>query len=99
MDVPDPLGCRRRGPTGIWKRVGCIDSRSFLPDRNEAFTSGSAWVNHQELETGSIETGKLADLIVLDQNLFEIEPEQISDTKVLLTLFGGLPVYGSPSEL
>ena len=65
----------------------------------EAFTSGSAWVNHQESETGSIEKGKLADLTVLDQNLFEIDPEQISDTKVLLTLFGGLPVHGSPNEL
>jgi predicted amidohydrolase YtcJ len=65
----------------------------------EAFTTGSAWVNHLEQETGSIEVGKLADLIVLDQNIFEIEPAEISDTKVLLTLFEGLPVHGSPNEL
>ncbi len=70
-----------------------------LEEAIEAFTLGSAWVNHQELETGSIEAGKLADLIVLDQNLFEIDPKQISDTKVLLTLFGGLPVHGNPNEL
>ncbi len=65
----------------------------------EAFTAGSAWVNHLDNDTGTIEEGKLADLIVLDQNLFEIEPEQISDTKVLLTLFGGSPVHGSPDDL
>jgi len=65
----------------------------------EAFTSGSAWVNHQELETGSIEVGKLADLIVLDQNIFDIEPQDISNTKVVLTLFGGNPVHGSPGDL
>jgi predicted amidohydrolase YtcJ len=65
----------------------------------EAFTAGSAWVNHQEQETGSIEVGKLADLIVLDQNLFDIEPQDISNTRVVLTLFGGDPVYGSPGDL
>jgi hypothetical protein len=60
---------------------------------------GSAFVNHQETTTGSIEVGKLADLIVLDRKLFEIDPQAISDTKVLLTLFGGKPVYGKPSDL
>lgn len=65
----------------------------------EAFTAGSAWVNHLEKETGSIEVGKLADLIVVDQNILEVEPEKISETKVLLTLFGGEPVFGSLSEL
>ena len=60
---------------------------------------GSAFVNHQETKTGSVEVGKLADLIVIDQNLFKIEPQAISDTKVLLTLFGGKPVYGKPGEL
>ena len=45
--------------------------------------------------TGSIEVGKLADLIVLDKNLFDLEPKDISDAKVLLTLFEGKPVYGA----
>jgi len=65
----------------------------------EAFTLGSAFVNHQEDTTGSIEAGKLADLIVLDQNLFEIEPQDIFGTEVVLTLFGGKPVHGSPADL
>ena len=60
---------------------------------------GSAYVNHHEDVTGSVEVGKFADLVVLDRNLFDIEPEQISDTQVVLTLFDGKPVYGSPKDL
>jgi imidazolonepropionase-like amidohydrolase len=44
---------------------------------------------HQEGAIGSIETGKQADLVVLDQNLFRVPTERISDTRVLLTLVGG----------
>lgn len=65
----------------------------------DAFTINAAFVNKQEDETGSIEVGKLADMIVLDQNLFDIDPSDISDTRVLLTLFGGKPVYGDPEDL
>ena len=75
------------------------EQRITLEQAITAFTINSAFVNHQDDSTGSIEVGKLADLIVLDQNLFEIEPQAISDTKVLLTLFGGKPVYGDPAEL
>ena len=41
-----------------------------------------------------IDTGKLADLIVLDRNLFELDQADISDTQVLLTLMEGNPVFG-----
>ena len=75
------------------------EQRISLEQAIRAFTLGSAYVNHQEDVTGSIEVGKFADLVVLDQNLFDVEPEQISDTKVVLTLFDGRPVYGSPADL
>lgn len=64
-----------------------------------AFTIHSAYVNHLDDETGSIEEGKLADLIVIDRNLLEIDAEDISEASVLLTLFGGQPVHGDPEEL
>ncbi len=64
-----------------------------------AFTINAAFLNKHDDETGSIEVGKLADLIVIDQNLFDIEPADISETKVLLTLFGGKPVHGDPAAL
>jgi predicted amidohydrolase YtcJ len=64
-----------------------------------AFTIGSAWVNGHEDETGSIEVGKAADLVVVDRNILEIDPREISDARVLLTLFDGRVVYGDPESL
>ena len=54
---------------------------------------------HPDDKTGSIEVGKYADLIVLDRNLFDIPLTEISETKVLLTLLEGSPVYGTLDEL
>jgi hypothetical protein len=47
--------------------------------------------------TGSLQKGKLADLVVLNQNLTEIDPEQIGDTDSLLTMVGGKKVWVDPS--
>jgi len=89
-------------------RMSAVDDSYpvFIPEERidletaiAAFTINAAFVNKHEDETGSIEAGKLADLIVLDQNVFEIEPANISDTKVLLTLFGGEAVHGDISSL
>jgi len=75
------------------------DERIDLRDAIAAFTINAAYVNFQDDRTGSIEPGKLADLAVLDRNLFAIDPNEISDAKVLMTLFGGKPVYGEWSAL
>ncbi len=64
-----------------------------------AFTINSAYVNGLDKTSGSIEVGKLADLIVLDRNLFDIPAKQISETKVMLTMFGGRPVHGDLQAL
>ena len=58
-----------------------------------AYTIGGARLMHQEAETGSIEVGKSADLVVFDRDLFAIAPETIADAKALLTLFEGDAVY------
>ncbi len=58
-------------------------------------TINSSYELHQEAETGSLEVGKLADLIILDRNLFEIPAEEIADVHVLLTVVGGKVVYQS----
>jgi len=44
-------------------------------------------------DTGSLAPGKLADLIVIDRDLFEIAPEAIGETEVLVTLLAGKPVH------
>lgn len=64
-----------------------------LPTMFAAYTINGAYVNHQENETGSIEAGKAADLIVLDRNLFEIPAHEIHNAKVLLTLLEGREVH------
>jgi predicted amidohydrolase YtcJ len=84
----------RMGPNGETKTPYLPDERIDLRDALAAFTLDAAYVNHQDDRTGSIEVGKLADVVVLDRNLFAIPPGQISDTKVVLTLFGGKPIFG-----
>lgn len=64
-----------------------------LPAAIRGMTINAAYAMHQDEVTGSIERGKLADLLILDQNLFEVPPDDISETKVLLTMVGGDVVY------
>lgn len=80
------------------------DGSAFLPAERidvaaavRAYTLGSARATLREGETGSIEVGKRADLIILSDDIFAIEPQRIADTRVLLTLFGGREVYRDTS--
>ena len=69
-----------------------------LPDMDaviRAYTINGAYTLRQEDRAGSLEVGKHADLIVLDQNLLDIKPNQINRTKVLWTLLAGEEVYRS----
>lgn len=70
-----------------------------LPEALAAFTINAAYTNRDEKNTGSLEVGKRANLAVLDRNLFEIPPSEMSDTKVLVTLFEGKPVHGELGAL
>jgi predicted amidohydrolase YtcJ len=60
-----------------------------------AFTIGSAFVNHLDELTGSIEVGKRADLVVLDRNLFEHPTREIHEARALLTLVEGERVHAA----
>ncbi|MGH9538355.1 MAG: amidohydrolase [Terriglobales bacterium] len=70
--------------------------RISLQDAIKAYTLGAAFAGRREKTEGSLEPGKLADLIVLSQDLFEIKPNQIAQTEVLMTMVGGKTVYHSP---
>lgn len=71
--------------------------RLSLENTIRAYTFGAAFAGRREKSKGSLEPGKLADLIVLDRDLFKIEPSEIADTEVLLTIVGGKVVYQSPN--
>ncbi|MFT4926497.1 MAG: putative amidohydrolase YtcJ [Phenylobacterium sp.] len=58
-----------------------------------AYTINSAYVMRQEDKVGSIEVGKLADLVVIDRNLFEISPHGIDQAKIVMTMLNGEVVY------
>ncbi|MGB5132852.1 MAG: amidohydrolase [Steroidobacteraceae bacterium] len=89
----------RMGPFGETKTPFLPSERIDLPEAIAAFTINAAYVNRHEAETGSIEVGKLADLAILDRNLFDIAASEISDAKVLVTLFEGKTVHGDLGAL
>ncbi len=76
------------------------DDPPFRPDEAltlrtaiDAFTAGSAYVNHDDRDAGSIATGKRADLAILDRNVFSDGGREIADASVEFTLAAGRMVY------
>ena len=87
---------------GMGKAISrrCLDGKVYGPQycltAKQAlimWTMNSAYFTFDENKLGSIEVGKLADLLVIDRPILEIEPEEIEKTKVLKTYLGGKVVY------
>jgi predicted amidohydrolase YtcJ len=76
----------------VWNPAERVDLATMIA----MYTIGAAYANRLERETGSIEVGKLADLVVLDHNLFEVPAGQIHTVKVLRTMLEGVTVYRAP---
>ncbi len=72
--------------------------RLDIPSLVRGFTIDAAYQMHMDEQIGSIEVGKKADIIVLDQNIFEIDAYDIHKTNVLLTMMDGDIVHESMSE-
>lgn len=85
----------RKGMSG---RVFAAEEAISMMEALQAYTLFGAWLSFEEDLKGSIEPGKLADLIVLDQDLLTVAPEKIMDTKVLQTWLGGRLVYEYEDE-
>ncbi|PWT85039.1 MAG: amidohydrolase [Acidobacteria bacterium] len=64
----------------------------------EAYTLGAAFAGRREKTEGSLETGKAADLIIISQNIFTVDPHKIRETMVLTTMVGGRVVYQAPAK-
>jgi len=105
VSSPDPLeemhvAVNRMAPAGYAYSGEDDPTEPFLPDERvdlatavAAFTMGSAYVNHLDDVTGSIDVGKEADVIVLDRDIFAQPVNEISEASVELTFVGGRCVH------
>jgi predicted amidohydrolase YtcJ len=92
---------RKNAPEAGTKYAGRLSQDTGLTVETviRSITINSSYELHQEQQTGSLEAGKFADFIVLDRNLFKIKPDDIANTKVVLTVVGGKVVYSSSPAL
>ena len=109
VSSPDPLqaievAVTRSAPAVIDPVMQTARWEAFLPEQAlsleqavGAYTAGSAYVNHLDADTGSIEVGKLADLIVVDRDLFAPGAVRIGGSRVLATFVGGTAVFEDPA--
>jgi predicted amidohydrolase YtcJ len=72
------------------------EERIAVEDAVRAFTQGSAYAAFADTRVGTLEVGKLADLAVLSQDIFAVNPSSIAKTRVTMTLVGGKIVYTAP---
>jgi predicted amidohydrolase YtcJ len=106
VSTPDPflemeVAVTRKAPAFYagGRDVFLPDERLDLIDALAGFTCNAAYVNHLDGETGSLETGKLADIAVLDRDLFDRAAGPIGETRVVGTFVEGVPVFEDASAL
>ncbi len=78
---------------GIQNAVTRSPQNISLEEAIKAYTLNGAYVMRQEDKVGSLEVGKLADFVVLDNDIFTIPRTQIKQTKIVLTIFDGEEIY------
>ena len=69
------------------------EQRISIKEAVHAYTVGSAYASMEESIKGSLEPGKLADLAILSDDIFAIDPVKIRDTKVDMTIFDGEVIF------
>jgi hypothetical protein len=69
------------------------DERVSAAQALRAYTLDEAWASHDELTRGSVTRGKVADLVLLDDDPLRVEPDRIGAIGVLATLLAGAPVH------
>jgi predicted amidohydrolase YtcJ len=83
----------RRTPDGKNPNGWIPEQKISVEDAINCYTINNAYASFQEDILGSIEPGKFADLVVLDENILSIEPDKIKDVNVDLTIFDGEIIY------
>lgn len=74
------------------------EQKITIQEAIEAYTLGSAYAEFQDKDKGSITPGKLADLVLVSDNILKIDPRAIRDAKVEMTMVGGKIIYGGAPE-
>lgn len=83
-------------PYGKTDESWAPNERITLAEAIAAYTISGAYLSFDELERGSIEVGKLADLVVLEKNLFDVPELEIHNVGTDMTVFDGRVVYEAP---
>ncbi len=73
------------------------EQKLTMAEAVSAYTMGSAYAEFQEREKGSITPGKLADMVILSDNIFRMDPAQVRNVKADITIVGGKTVYSRPA--
>lgn len=99
VSTPDPLQAIHVAVNRVLPDATGPDRRPFLPEQAidvttalTAYTAGSAWVNHLDDTTGTVEIGKAADFAVLDRDVRET-PDAVADATVVATYVDGRRVF------
>jgi predicted amidohydrolase YtcJ len=95
LDVMPCIYCAvtRKDLKGYPEKGWLPEERLSLEEAVYNYTMGSAYASFEDNIKGSITEGKLADLVVLSEDIFEVKPERIKDIKVEMTFLGGKLVY------
>ncbi|MEJ6488905.1 amidohydrolase [Leucobacter sp. USCH14] len=98
VSSPDPIqaihvAVNRRSPQSGLPPLGPESQKLTLAQALDAYTQGTARVNHLDHVTGRLEPGYYADLAILDRNLFDLAPEDLHTARVDETWIGGERVY------
>jgi predicted amidohydrolase YtcJ len=73
--------------------VFAADEALTMPEAIRGYTRNGAWLTFEEGIKGTLEPGKLADLVVLGEDILTIDPERVKDVKVDMTIVGGAILY------
>ena len=99
VETLDPLAgihaavTRRRADGSPGSEGWIPDQRVTVPEAVYAYTSGAAYASGETELKGTLTPGKLADMVVLSRDIFEIDPVEILNTRVEMTFFDGSLVY------
>lgn len=99
VESPDPLlgihaAATRQRPNGEPKGGWHPEQRLSVTQAVHGYTLGAAYASGEEKEKGSIAAGKLADLVVLSEDIFAMQRQDILNAAVVATIFGGKIVHG-----